>query len=311
VNLIEDDSQKDKKRDRKRRGRFIPFLIASILLHLLIFLVISPYLLSSIARQTKPKEKPKFIEITDLPVPKEKETEPPKEAKRYAERSHQTPEEKTRDELTKKGSVSPLPRYKPQVRQPQQSKRVKTAEEKSKKEESIKESPQIASLPKKIEEDLKQPREKSAKEKLDNITKDQLFNVPSSQFSQGSPQEFQGSRDVKQEEDTVDLNTSEFKYFSYFAKLKQKIEQVWNYPEASRLSGEQGELFLVFTIRRDGYLEDVKLIESSLFVRLDDEAIRAIRAAAPFPPFPKSWELERLNVRAVFRYEIRYGWTVR
>ena len=305
MNPIESNSQKEIKKDRKR-SNFIYFLIASILFHVLLFFLISLYLIPSLKQKAQQKEKPKLIEITDLPVPKEKETEPPKEAKRLAERSHKTPVEKTKDEFTKKGSVRSFPQPR------QQSKKVaKRAEEKRKKEASRK-SPQVASIPKKIEKEVAPPEEKPEEEKLANITKEQLFNAPHSQVFEEGPREFQGSRDVKQKEDTVDLNTIEFKYFSYFAKLKQKIEQVWNYPEASRLRGEQGELFLVFSIRRDGYLEDVKLITPSGYDRLDDEAVRAIRVASPFPPFPKQWEgLEKLNVNATFRYQISYGWTIR
>ncbi|HSE82984.1 MAG TPA: TonB family protein, partial [Thermodesulfobacteriota bacterium] len=136
--------------------------------------------------------------------------------------------------------------------------------------------------------------------------------APFSPFpEQRDSREFLGSRDVEKKEDTVDLNTTEFKYFSYFLKLKRQIEGVWNYPETSRLKGEQGELFLVFTIKRNGELEDVNLIDPSGYVRLDEEAIRAIRVAAPFSPFPESWSLEKLNVRAVFRYQISYGWSVK
>jgi len=305
VDLIENNSQKVIKKEKKR-SNFIPFLIASILFHVLLFFLISPLFISSLSEQAKQKEKPKLIEITDLPVPKEKETQPPKETKRYAERSHQTPVEKTKDEFTKKGSVRSLPQPR------QQPKKVAKRVEEKRKEEASKKSPQVASLPKKIEKEIPPPKEKPEEDKLANITKEQLFNAPSSQVFEEGPKEFQGSRDVKQKEDTVDLNTIEFKYFSYFAKLKQKIEQVWNYPESSRLRGEQGELFLVFTIKSDGYLEDVKLIEPSGYNRLDEEAIRAIRVASPFPPFPKQWEgLEKLNVNATFRYQISYGWTIR
>jgi len=304
-------------KDKKKRGKFIPFLLASILFHFLLFLVIFPHLLSRMPQQINPKEKSTPIEITDLPVPKEKETEPPEEAKRLAERSHQALEEKTKDDFTRRGSVNPLPQQQPQ-RQPQRprrSEKIAKTEEQPKREKVTEKSPKIASLPKGIEENLEQPKEKSEGPKLPNITKEQLFSSSAGPFSQkggGGPKEFEGSGDVNKKEDTVDLNTVEFRYFSYFAKLKEKIEQVWNYPEASRLNGEQGSLFLVFTIRRDGSLEDIKLINPSGYARLDDEAIRAIRIASPFSPFPKSWGgLERLNIRAEFRYEIRYGWMVK
>jgi protein TonB len=306
VGQIERKSQKEIKKVRKR-SNFLPFLIASVLFHALLFLFVTLYVISPVNQQAKQKEKQKLIEITDLPVPKEKETAPPKEAKRFAERSHQTPQEKTKDEYTRKGNV--MPRSRPQPKQ-QAKKVAKRNVEKQNKDISEK-STKVASLPKNIEKELSPLKEKSEEDKLASITKDQLFNAPSSQGLEQGSREFEGAGNVKQKEDTVDLNTVEYKYFSYFAKLKQKIEQVWNYPEASRLRGEQGELFLVFTIRRDGYLEDVKMITPSGYERLDEEALRAIRIASPFSPFPNSWALERLNVKATFKYEIRYGWTVR
>lgn len=255
----------------------------------------------------QPKEKPKFIEITELPVPKDKETEPPKEVKRFAERSHKAPEEKARDDLTKRGSVSAIP-------QPKQPKETKTAKEKPKKEEVAKKPRELASIPKELEKDSELSRKEQKEKKLPDITKEQLFSSAprqSSQKRQGS-EELLGSRNADKQEDTVDLETTEYRYLSYFLKLKRQIEGVWNYPELSRVRGEQGELFLIFTIRRDGFLEDVKLLDSSGYARLDNEAIRAIRVAAPFPPFPDQWRgLERLNIRATFRYQISYGWTIR
>ncbi len=107
----------------------------------------------------------------------------------------------------------------------------------------------------------------------------------------------------------MDLNTTEYKYLSYFLKLKRQIEGVWNYPKESRLRGEQGELLLVFTLTSDGNLQEVKLLQPSGYVRLDDEAVRAIKVAAPFSPFPSTWELDRLNIKAVFLY--KFGWSFR
>ena len=251
----------------------------------------------------KPKEQPKIIEISELPVPKEKETKPPKEVKRLAERSHTTKEEKTKDDFTKRPSVAQKPKPKLQPQRKQQ----KTV----RKEGTRKKSSKVASIPKEILRDSDILKRRLKEEpKLDSKADDQPVDSANSQFAlreKDSP-EFQGARDVKQKEDTVDLNTTEFKYLSYFLKLKRQIEAVWNYPELSRIRGEQGELFMVFTIRRDGYLEDINLIDSSGFSRLDDEALRAVRAASPFSPFPQSWELDRLNIRAIFRYS--FGWTI-
>ncbi len=311
MNLIRKKSQKNVRRDKKRRRTIIPFLVASILFHLLLaFLYLLLYPIDKQAQ--KPKDQPKFIEITELPVPKEKETKPPKEVKRFAERSHRAPEEKTRDDLTKRGSVSAIPQPK-QSSTPRQSKERKTAKEKPKKKEAVKEPRELAAIPKELEKDSELPRTELKEKKLPDITKEQLFSAAPRQFSQQqqSSQEFLGSRNAEKNEDTVDLDTTEYRYLSYFVKLKRQIEGVWNYPELSRIRGEQGELFLIFTIRKDGFLEDVKLLDTSGYARLDDEALRAIRVASPFSPFPESWNLERLNIRATFRYQISYGWKIR
>ncbi len=62
---------------------------------------------------------------------------------------------------------------------------------------------------------------------------------------------------------------------------------------------------MIFTLSSDGNLQDVKLLETSGYPRLDNEALRAIRVAAPYIPFPESWDLEKLNIKAGFIY--RYG----
>jgi len=300
-----------RKTKGKRRRLTTPFILASIFLHLLILLVIALFLVYTDNRQAKtPTERPKFIEITELPVPEEKETKPPKEIKRLAERSHEALEEKTRDDFTKQGSVAQIP--KPQ-RPPQkkQQKEVKKKVERPKKEEAKKKTKKLASIPQEIIKDSIRPKKQTEDRENTEITKEKLFNSSPSQFAreQKSSREFQGARDVKKKEDTVDLNTTEFRYLSYFLKLKRQIEGVWNYPETSRIRGEQGELLLIFAIRSDGYVEKVELLNSSGYRRLDDEAIRAIRVAAPFSPFPRSWDLERLNIRAIFRYS--FGWSIR
>ncbi len=86
----------------------------------------------------------------------------------------------------------------------------------------------------------------------------------------------------------ISLNTNDPVYVTYFTKIKQLIENQWEYPEVALRYGLQGRLSLQFTIGANGQLEQLRLIRSSGSQVLDDEAVRAIRAAAPFPPIP-SW----------------------
>ena len=318
---------------KNRKKRITPFIIGSVFVHLVILALLLIYQNEIIDKQAKKEKKePEYIEITELPVPKEKETKPPEQTKRLAERSHIAEKEKTRDEFTKRGSVALPPPQKPaapqrpaqEAKKQEPKKTVKKAEPKTRvaekpknektdqsiKREDLLRDKTLASLPK---EQLKEgtsgqktTTQKYEERAVPNITREQLFsNVPntfpqSAQTSDG----YLGARDVNMKEDTVELSTTEFRYLSYFSKLKSQIESVWHYPEESRYRGEEGQLFLVFTIKRNGDLENIELLNSSGYARLDNEAIRAIRSAAPYAPFPEGWgSLEKLNIKATFIYQ--------
>lgn len=105
-----------------------------------------------------------------------------------------------------------------------------------------------------------------------------------------------------EEAEVVSLDTRDFRYISYFATIKRRIELVWNYPEEAARAGIFGELMLRFTLLSDGRLEDVRLLRSSGSRLLDDEAVRAVKVANPYNPFPKRITKRRLQINAVFSY---------
>ena len=103
-------------------------------------------------------------------------------------------------------------------------------------------------------------------------------------------------------EATVNLNTQKVRYASYFAHVKNKMEQSWVYPAQARRKRISGSLTLAFTIGADGRLMDVVILRSSGRPILDREAFRALRSSAPFPPLPKSWGLDKLHTTTTFEY---------
>ncbi len=105
---------------------------------------------------------------------------------------------------------------------------------------------------------------------------------------------------------TLQLNTSEIKYQRYLLDMKDRIRRFWDYPEIAGRNGWQGTLKLNFTIRKDGTIGEIRLIESSKYPVLDEAAITAIRLAAPFAPFPGNFDIEELNIRGIFQYDIYY-----
>ena len=107
-----------------------------------------------------------------------------------------------------------------------------------------------------------------------------------------------GMPEKRQGDDSVTLDTDEFKFISYNRWLKLKVESVLRYPELAAMSGYQGTLYIKFDIMKDGSLGSLELLKSSGYKILDDEALRAIRASAPFQPLPDDWHMERYSVRA-------------
>jgi TonB family protein len=111
-----------------------------------------------------------------------------------------------------------------------------------------------------------------------------------------------GERGEGSDREAVSLNTKEFKFLSYFASIKRKIELVWSYPMEAQEEGIHGYLFLRFTILKDGRLEKVVLLQSSGHKILDDEAIHAIKTAAPFNPIPERLKMDKITIEASFHY---------
>ena len=61
-------------------------------------------------------------------------------------------------------------------------------------------------------------------------------------------------RHRKPGDDSVTLDTDEFKFISYNRWLKIKVESDLKYPELAAISGYQGTLFIKFDIMKDGSL---------------------------------------------------------
>lgn len=99
-------------------------------------------------------------------------------------------------------------------------------------------------------------------------------------------------------DESVTLDTDEFKLISYNRWLKIKVESVLKYPELAAVSGIQGTLYIRFDILKDGSLGTFEVLKSSGYRILDAEAERAIRASAPFQPLPDDWDMERYSIRA-------------
>lgn len=109
------------------------------------------------------------------------------------------------------------------------------------------------------------------------------------------------------EGDRIDMNTTTFRYISYFTGMRKAIELVWIYPREAVQRGLQGEVLLEIVIEKDGKVSHMRVVNSSGFQLLDDNMVKTIKLASPFAPLPKGWKKERILVTGAFHYILSYG----
>ncbi len=104
-------------------------------------------------------------------------------------------------------------------------------------------------------------------------------------------------KDVKTGAQTM-LNTREFIYFSYYNRIKSQLQQYWEpkikakvmkmFQQGRQLASDQDRITrLRITLNDKGVLVGVAVLNDSGVQDLDEAAIEAFRAAAPFPNPPK------------------------
>ncbi|MFC3152016.1 energy transducer TonB [Litoribrevibacter euphylliae] len=95
---------------------------------------------------------------------------------------------------------------------------------------------------------------------------------------------------------------------AYYVKAwLDKVERVGNlnYPEKARQQGIFGDLRLLVSLLPNGALKEIRVLESSGHKVLDDAAIRIVRLAAPFAPFPDDLikDTDELEIIRTWRFQ--------
>jgi protein TonB len=239
------------------------FFVLSVAVHLLIVLFWSQRPHSPVRQETIP--------VSLLPAsplqnsePEQSKTKPVRRAREIPKRAIKTPAIIAKNDSP---ALKPTPSDVPAVGSPKQTKEVK------------REPPMPPQQPpeERLPEERKLP---SLKELLPPVT-----------WSSA------GGR-----EGPIRLDTRDPQYITYFNSIKRDIEIVWQYPEPALRYGLQGRLLLEFSILANGELEGARIVRSSGSNLLDDEALRAIKTAAPFRPIPAWIDKKRIDIIASFEY---------
>lgn len=106
-------------------------------------------------------------------------------------------------------------------------------------------------------------------------------------------------------EDTISLDTKDKRYVTYVDVIKGRLLQHWNdYPDEAWANLLEGEVLVLFSLNRQGQLIGLKALRPSHYKVFNKETTRTIRSAAPFPPFPTSIKVMKLNIKANFEYKL-------
>jgi protein TonB len=284
-------------------------IVASCVLHVALFTAL-PHLagLGPTKPLLKPGEKVTPVRLVEPRAEEKKPEPPPLQASAISDRDHTALQERL--PKVPPSPRPPLPRMEP-VEQKMASlpppkvphDLVKPQEETTAKEDSPKPSVVEKPAPRNHTKHA-EPLEQHAKRKTPRNHSIDLRPTPEdiiSGLSQpGGSQDFfpEGNPD----EAVIDINTRDDRFFPYLLHLKQKIQGVWVYPSVAARSGIGGSLTVEFLIARNGQLLGVNLLDSSGHTILDESAMRAIKDAAPYFPFPERMRAKRLRIKANFIY---------
>lgn len=86
----------------------------------------------------------------------------------------------------------------------------------------------------------------------------------------------------------ISAKTREYKYASYMEAWRVKVERIGNlnYPDEAKRGNLTGSLILDVALNPDGSINNMALRRSSGYKVLDDAALRIVKLAAPYAPFP-------------------------
>lgn len=92
----------------------------------------------------------------------------------------------------------------------------------------------------------------------------------------------------------ISARTKEYKYASYMRDWVAKVERVGelNYPDEARRQNLSGKLIVQVAVYPDGSVREITIRKPSGYKLLDDAAVRIVKLAAPFAPFPDDIQRE-------------------
>lgn len=104
----------------------------------------------------------------------------------------------------------------------------------------------------------------------------------------------------------ISASTKEYKYSNYLDAWRRKVERIGNinYPDEARRKKLYGHLILHVALNANGAIREIRVRKSSGHKVLDDAAIRIVRLASPYAPFPAEIrkEIDVLDITRTWQF---------
>ncbi len=107
----------------------------------------------------------------------------------------------------------------------------------------------------------------------------------------------------------VSVNARASRYAQYLDAWRRKVEHIGNlnFPSQIRDQHLSGSLALEVALNADGSIRDLIMRKPSPYSLLDESAIKIVRLAAPFAPFPASFRKDTDVLRFIYVWRFNGG----
>ncbi len=295
---------------KPQQRRFTVAFIAAVVVHILLAVLITT------KQHEKPhpkKNQPKIMDVTLLDEKQKPAKKPVKDARTIANQNAVGSSRNAHDQLTRRAKTPMVgqPR-KPRPAAPKQPKTPPPPPAKPKPVRMLAKRspvPDIHQVKKRRHKPVKHKpiRRKPVIRRHKPVKKTPTLSnlMPSamalSQFSRNYERERRMKQKLNREAD-IPINTRQVKYAPYAHALVRALEEQWRPGQAKydEFPADARQALVKLTIEHDGSLGGIEILRPSPIPQINESAIRAIQAAAPFKVLPSSWGLDRVSFYLTF-----------
>jgi len=276
-------------------------LIASVAVHALLAVLI---VVVSTDQPIPRKKPPQIMDVVLLDANKSKTDKPPEDAKTMSNRSAVGGSSKAQDKITREARAPAVGQQQQQPQRPTppaQPKNPPPAPEPPKRARTLAKrgaTPDSNVTP--------EPPKKQSEKAVQAPPRIPLSNLmPSTMALAQLSRDFQREKRMKQmlsREADVPINTREAKFAPYAQALVRALEEQWRPGKANyeQFPEDARRALMRVTIENNGELGGVEILRPSPIPQINESAVQAIHAAAPFRPLPSSWGLDRVSFYLTF-----------